>query len=84
VLTTPDADLPMVYRAKALFTADLWEHAYYLDHHNERAKYLQAFIDHLVDWDFAAANWSGSEREDARRTSKRAVRALPRRNPSRR
>lgn len=57
VLTTPDADLPMVYHATALVTADLWEHAYYLDHHNERARYLEAFVDHLVDWDFATANW---------------------------
>ena len=58
VLTTSDADLPMVYQATALLTADLWEHAYYLDYHNERARYLEAFVDQLIDWDFAAANWN--------------------------
>jgi Fe-Mn family superoxide dismutase len=58
VLTTSDADLPMVYQATALLAADLWEHAYYLDHHDDRVKYLQAFFDHLIDWDFAAANWN--------------------------
>ncbi|HVN37489.1 MAG TPA: Fe-Mn family superoxide dismutase [Myxococcota bacterium] len=53
-LTTSDADLPMVYRATALLSADLWEH---LDHSADRGSYLQVFFDHLIDWDFAAANW---------------------------
>jgi Fe-Mn family superoxide dismutase len=66
VLTTPDADLPMVYRATALLCADLWEHAYYLDYHNERGKYLEAFFDHLADWDFAAVNWGNAEESRVR------------------
>ncbi len=31
---------------------DVWEHAHYLDVQNQRAKYVTAFMDHLVNWDF--------------------------------
>jgi superoxide dismutase len=37
-------------------TLDLWEHAYYLDYRNERGRYVEAFLEHLIDWDFVAAN----------------------------
>jgi Fe-Mn family superoxide dismutase len=55
--TTPDADLPLRYCGTPLLCADLWEHAYYLDYHNERPKYLETFVDHLANWEFAALNW---------------------------
>ena len=57
ITTTPDADLPGRNGDTAILCADLWEHAYYLDYHDERARYLEAFIDHLVNWEFAEANW---------------------------
>jgi Fe-Mn family superoxide dismutase len=72
VLTTPDADLPLVYRATALLCADLWEHAYYLDYHNERGKYLEAFLDHLANWEFAAANWGRAAQNLSRNGTSRA------------
>ena len=37
-------------------TLDVWEHAYYLDYQQDRAKYVQTFLDHLVNWDFASEN----------------------------
>ncbi len=69
VTTTHDADLPLRHGRIALVTADLWEHAYYLDHRNDRARYLETFIDHLIDWEFAAANWTSARAtaRDARR-----------------
>ncbi|MEX0838198.1 MAG: superoxide dismutase [Parvibaculum sp.] len=54
---SPNAETPVAGNDEVpLLTADLWEHAYYLDHRNERDAYIDAFLDHLVDWDFAAAN----------------------------
>lgn len=56
ITATANADLPMVHNQKALLTADVWEHAYYLDFQNRRPDYLTAFIDKLVNWEFAEKN----------------------------
>jgi superoxide dismutase, Fe-Mn family len=56
IMKTANADTPMVHGAKALLTIDVWEHAYYLDFQNRRPDYIKTFLDHLANWDFAAAN----------------------------
>jgi superoxide dismutase, Fe-Mn family len=56
VLKTSNADLPLVHGQHALLTCDVWEHAYYLDYQNRRPDFVQAFLDHLVNWDFVADN----------------------------
>jgi Fe-Mn family superoxide dismutase len=53
---THDADTPIVRGRVPLATIDVWEHAYYLDHQNQRAAYVVSVIDHLLDWRFVGQN----------------------------
>ena len=62
VLSTTDAENPIDRPETPLVTCDVWEHAYYLDYQNERGKYVEAFLDHLIDWDFVAGNLKRAEK----------------------
>ena len=55
IVKTGNAHDPMADHVNCLLTVDVWEHAYYLDYQNERAKYLEAALTRL-NWDFAAEN----------------------------
>jgi Fe-Mn family superoxide dismutase len=59
VMKTANADLPMVHGKQALLTLDVWEHAYYIDHRNARPKFIETFLEHLVNWEFVNANLEG-------------------------
>jgi len=56
IVKTGNADTPMTTGIKPLFTIDGWDHAYYLDYQNQRAVYVDAVLDKLINWDFAAEN----------------------------
>ncbi len=53
IAVTRDADTPLVRGDPVILALDLWEHAYYLDHQNRRSAYVDAFLEELVNWDFA-------------------------------
>lgn len=52
------AGTPLTTGDKALLTVDVWEHAYYIDYRNLRAKFVEVFLNNLANWDFAAANYA--------------------------
>jgi len=56
VLSTSDADNPMRDGHQPILAIDVWEHAYYLDYQNERGRYVEACLDHLLNWRFAESN----------------------------
>ena len=56
VCNSNDAENPLQRDLVPLLTLDVWEHAYYLDYRNERARYVEKFLDHLLNWDFVATN----------------------------
>jgi Fe-Mn family superoxide dismutase len=53
VTKTPNGENPLVHGAHPILGCDVWEHAYYIDYRNRRADYLRAFLDHLVNWEYA-------------------------------
>jgi Fe-Mn family superoxide dismutase len=51
---TPNGENPLVHGATPLLGVDVWEHSYYIDYRNLRPKYLEAFVDNLINWDYVA------------------------------
>jgi superoxide dismutase, Fe-Mn family len=56
ITDTVNAGNPLTDNKTPILTLDVWEHAYYIDYRNARPNFITAFLDHLVNWDFAAAN----------------------------
>jgi Fe-Mn family superoxide dismutase len=65
VRSSSDAENPLTLGLTPLLTLDVWEHAYYVDYRNERARYVDAFLDHLINWDFVAANLAATPTSEA-------------------
>jgi Fe-Mn family superoxide dismutase len=61
VTKTGNAEVPFTSGHVPLLAIDVWEHAYYLDYRSERGRYVRAFLDHLLNWDFVAENLAGSQ-----------------------
>ncbi|MDJ0931781.1 superoxide dismutase [Breoghania sp.] len=52
VTKTPNGENPLVHGGTPLLGVDVWEHSYYIDYRNARPKYLEAFIDNLINWEY--------------------------------
>jgi Fe-Mn family superoxide dismutase len=55
IMKTSNADTPVAHGQTAILACDVWEHAYYLDYQNRRKDFVEAFLDHLANWEFAAS-----------------------------
>ncbi|MCX8085805.1 MAG: superoxide dismutase [Fe] [Rhodocyclaceae bacterium] len=51
------AGTPLTTGDKPLLCIDVWEHAYYIDYRNQRPKFVETFLNHLVNWEFAERNF---------------------------
>jgi len=65
IISTANAETPVGTELEPLLVLDVWEHAYYLDYQNERKRYTDAFLDKLINWEFAAANLKASHLAEA-------------------
>ncbi|NQZ13396.1 MAG: superoxide dismutase [Alphaproteobacteria bacterium] len=54
IVKTPNGENPVVFGKTALLGCDVWEHSYYIDYRNARPKYLEAFVDNMINWDYVA------------------------------
>jgi len=52
IMKTPNGENPLVHDAEPILGVDVWEHSYYIDYRNARPKYLGAFVDNLINWDY--------------------------------
>ena len=54
IMGLPNGENPIIHGATPLLGCDVWEHSYYIDYRNARPKYLEAFVDNLINWEYVA------------------------------
>jgi Fe-Mn family superoxide dismutase len=52
IMKTPNGENPLVHGGVPILGCDVWEHSYYIDYRNARPKYLEAFVDNLINWEY--------------------------------
>ena len=60
IMKTPNGENPLVHGAEPILGVDVWEHSYYIDYRNARPKYLEAFVDSLVNWDYVLERYEAA------------------------
>jgi Fe-Mn family superoxide dismutase len=59
VMKTPNGESPLAHGKQAVLGCDVWEQSYYIDYRNARPKYLEAFVDNLINWEHVAQMYEG-------------------------
>ena len=65
IVQSSNAATPLGTEVTPLLALDVWEHAYYLDYQSDRAGFVDAFLENLINWDFAASNLDVASTRDA-------------------
>jgi superoxide dismutase, Fe-Mn family len=60
ITKTGNAENPIAHGQTPILTLDVWEHAYYIDFQNRRPDFISTYLENLVNWDFAAANFAAA------------------------
>jgi superoxide dismutase, Fe-Mn family len=60
IMKTPNGENPLVHGALPILGCDVWEHSYYIDYRNARPKYLEAFVDNLINWEYVESLYEKS------------------------
>ncbi|ESR26183.1 superoxide dismutase [Lutibaculum baratangense] len=58
IMKTPNGENPLVHGATPILGCDVWEHSYYIDYRNRRPDYLNAWVDHLINWEYVEELYS--------------------------
>lgn len=65
IMKTPNGENPVHHNKHAILGCDVWEHSYYIDHRNARQKYLESFVDKLVNWDYCQSLYEQATKKAA-------------------
>ena len=60
IMKTPNGENPLVSGASPILGCDVWEHSYYIDYRNARPKYLESFVDNMINWDYVLEMYEAS------------------------
>ena len=52
IAKTANGENPVIQGKMPILGVDVWEHSYYIDYRNARQKYLEAFVDNMINWDY--------------------------------
>ena len=61
VISTHDAGTPIAEGYTPLMVCDVWEHAYYLDHKQDRKGFLEQWFDKLANWSFVEQQFAAAK-----------------------
>lgn len=49
-IITTDKDSPIFLGYQPIAACNLWQHAYYLDYRDRKTDYINAYLEHLINW----------------------------------